>query len=1065
VSDPTPKPNIEALLDRAFKAISDGDRVTAAMLANQVLVVDHTNSDAEDLLAAPADHGEIRRLTVLFADLVDSTVLSTRIDPESYRLVVGRYRDSVLQIVQRFEGHVGNPQGDGIMAMFGHPHAHENDVRRAVQAGLEITREVARLSEQAQRRFGIEINVRVGVHRGAVYLDTAQGDVYGLAANFVARVSSLAPPGSVVVSDAIEGLLRRHYDLEALPPRAVKGIEGLVEHHRVVGENSYRPGVPRGPFVGRRDELSRLQTLWQQAESGTSKISAVGLTGEAGLGKSRLAGEVVELAERSGASVLTLVGSPFHTDAGLHPVRTLLERHCGITRQTAQVERLRLLESEIRSRTLDPEVMIPLIAPAMGIAAGTGYQRAESDGRKLYQRIADAVRDYLLACVGTGPGLIVAEDMQWFDPSSVDVLRALLAVDAPGPLIVMTGRDDAQLPSGIEVLKLAPLSSVECDELIHAIEPSLTEADRAEVRGRCDGVPLYLEEVATKHAQQQSNSSEWTRVPDALYEPLFARLRASAHAVPLAVAAAAIGRDVDRGMLLSVATLPEDEVDTVIDELEAAGVFEPAGTDLWRFRHELLREVAAELAPPTQRRELHGRVGDALVSNSASGQPDWREVALHYGHAGRFDEAATACLEASADARRRGALSEARDYLTRAIDHIDGLPPGTARDRREIAARLRRGFLISAAEGTTSAVATSDFERCLELIGAELSDEMFATLTALYSYYLTRSDIDRAEQLLESVRVGLGTDRKWFRPVNDSGFGQVAWFRGDFDTARRRLEAAAAVGTEVGLRELERNWFTPHEPIASLYANLALARFIQGDYAGTEAAFADAEQRCQQLGFPHGPFSLAFGQSMEVWVRAEADQLDRAAKVHADMVANAEHHGFDAWLLIGAAQKATIDARVTLAAEPVNHEAVQANIGALAGLVQMLRAVELAAYITVFETVSAMLYLAIGDRDRARKRIEAALKHADTTKMTFYKAELLRYRAAASADATSRDADLSAALELARSQGATIFELRAATDAFQLYGERARATLIDAVARFPADSSWPQLAQARTLLG
>jgi hypothetical protein len=269
----------------------------------------------------------------------------------------------------------------------------------------------------------------------------------------------------------------------------------------------------------------------------------------------------------------------------------------------------------------------------------------------------------------------------------------------------------------------------------------------------------------------------------------------------------------------------------------------------------------------------------------------------------------------------------------------------------------------------------------------------------------------------------------------------------------------------VGLRELERNWFTPHEPIASLYANLALARFIHGDFAGTEAAFADMEQRCQQLGFPHGPFSLAFGQSMEVWVRAEADQLDRAAEVHADLVGDAERHGFDAWLLIGAAQKATIDARVTLATEPLNHEAVQANIGALAGLVQMLRAVELAAYITVFETVSAKLYLAIGDGARARKRVESALRHADSTRMTFYKAELLRHRAAASADASSRDADLSAALALARGQGATIFELRAATDIFGLHGERARATLIDAVARFPADSSWPQLAQARALLG
>ena len=143
-------------------------------------------------------------MTIFFADLVDSTALSTRVEPETYRLLVGRYRELVQRAVTRYEGHIGSTKGDGLLAVFGHPIAHEDDVRRAVHAGLEITREVARLSEQAQRRFGIELDVRVGVHRGLVYLDTAQDDVYGLAANLAARVSSLAPPGAVVVSDAVE---------------------------------------------------------------------------------------------------------------------------------------------------------------------------------------------------------------------------------------------------------------------------------------------------------------------------------------------------------------------------------------------------------------------------------------------------------------------------------------------------------------------------------------------------------------------------------------------------------------------------------------------------------------------------------------------------------------------------------------------------------------------------------------------------------------------------------------------------------------------------------------------
>lgn len=162
--------SIDELVDRAVSAINRGDRAAATTLAGEVLALDRDNTDAEDLLAAPVDAGEIRRLTILFADLVDSTVLSTRVEPETYRLTVGRYRDQVRRAVERFEGHIASAKGDGLLAVFGYPVAHEDDARRAVQAGLEITREVVRLSEQTQQRFGHGIAVRVGVHRGLVYL-------------------------------------------------------------------------------------------------------------------------------------------------------------------------------------------------------------------------------------------------------------------------------------------------------------------------------------------------------------------------------------------------------------------------------------------------------------------------------------------------------------------------------------------------------------------------------------------------------------------------------------------------------------------------------------------------------------------------------------------------------------------------------------------------------------------------------------------------------------------------------------------------------------------------------
>ena len=177
------------LLDRAVRAVNEGDRVTATTLAGQVLAVDRGNPEAEDLLTAPARYGAIRRLTIMFVDLVDSTALSTQLEPEPYHTLVGRYRDEVRRAVERYEGHISSIKGDGLLVVFGHPRAHEHNVRLAVAAGLDITRTVARLSERAERQFGVSINVRVGIHRGLVYLDVDQDDVYGFAANLAARLA------------------------------------------------------------------------------------------------------------------------------------------------------------------------------------------------------------------------------------------------------------------------------------------------------------------------------------------------------------------------------------------------------------------------------------------------------------------------------------------------------------------------------------------------------------------------------------------------------------------------------------------------------------------------------------------------------------------------------------------------------------------------------------------------------------------------------------------------------------------------------------------------------------
>lgn len=1066
MSSPAHRPAIDDLLDRALQAINEGDRVTAAALAGQVLAADHGNLDAEDLLAAPSGGGEMRRLTIMFADLVDSTALSTQIEPEIYRTVVGRYREQVIQIISRYEGHLCSTKGDGLLAVFGHPKAHENDVQRAAHAGLDITRDVAKLSEQVQRRFGFEIAVRVGIHRGIVYLDKAQDDVYGLGANMTARVSGLAQPGTVAVSSVLEPLLRDHFELQAQQAQSVKGIAEPVEHYIVVAERLTAARVHDGPLIGREDEVDYVRTSWEEAAAGTLTTPGIAFTGEAGIGKSRLASAAVELAEQSGGVVLALYGSPFHATAGLHPVRTLLERRCGIGRLTAPGDRLQLLEAELRQLALEPDTMVPLLAPVLGIAEQHGYQRLPASGTRLYDQIAEGVQKYLLACLDDRPGVLLVEDVHWYDPSTLDVVEALLGSRTKELLIVITGRPGAKLPASGEtkLFELEPLSAQQAEELIAALDPALTPDDRRDVRRRCDGVPLYIEEVVNGIGAAPAAGLAAERVPDALYEPLFAALRTSENAVTVAEAASAIGREIDHGLLRAVVDIDSDDLDHVIGELEEAMVLERIGEHGWRFRHELLREVAYELAPPSTRRSLHGRVGDALV-DASDAAPDWREVALHYTEAERFSEAATASQQAAADARRRGALAEARNYLDMALEQLSRMPESSARNQHEVNIRLYRGFFSAAATGHTSMEAAADFERCLELIGSDVSVPLYATLMALWSYYTARGDLKRATKLADSLRNRPGDNRASTGLTSEATigmlFGMLSWFHGEFTDARNTLEEAAETALSTDAPEIESRSFAPNDPIASTHTYVALARFLHGDLIGAEAALDDTDIRCAALGFPHGPFSQCYGRSLETWIRIEAGQLDRAGALATELAGLGKKFGFDEWVMVAATQQATV-AALTAIEQGAESATLKGHIATMTAFVQGWRAAELRVFLMCYDAVLARVLAAVGKHDAALERADIALELAEETGMHFYDAELLRVRALTCDAPEARRAGLMEAIELARRQDAVIFELRAAADYFTQFGDNEALTSV--ADRMPAGQSWPELARARALL-
>jgi tetratricopeptide (TPR) repeat protein len=534
--------------------------------------------------------------------------------------------------------------------------------------------------------------------------------------------------------------------------------------------------------------------------------------------------------------------------------------------------------------------------------------------------------------------------------------------------------------------------------------------------------------------------------------------------VPIVEAAAVIGRAGDLELLRSVVGPTTTNIDDVVSKLVRARVLERRGDDRWRFRHELFREVAAELAPPTQARDLHARAACALADAAPGVEPDWRLVASHFEQAWHHDAAVEAYRKASVVARRRGAVHEAVECLTKAVDELARTDAGPDRDRTEIAVRLERGFLTGATQGSMSGEGPADFERCLALASAgDHQDELFTTLTALLSYYVSRAELRRAHELLEALYGRLAQDQQWGYQAMESSLGTVFWLEGDFGAARDHLARALADRSAAEPHKLNATWWIATDPIAAAHNYLALIDLANGDLDRAEAGIAEAITRSNGLVYPQNDYNRAFTYFVEIWVRLEAGQLAAAATRVADLRQLSEQSGLDLWQLVGATEHATVKA-LTALRDGADADKLMVLANKIALRVDGARRLHLNNYLTFKDAIIGRLMIAGGHPNEARQRLEMALGLAEDSGMRFYDAELLRVRAHTFADSCERRAALGAALEFARTQGSTLFELRCLLDSFELIGDGDRDSLADVVARFGGDARWPELVRAQAIL-
>ena len=1015
------------------------------------------------------------RVMVMFCDLVGSTELSGRNELERYVLMVRRYiAEARTAIGDDFGGDVVNVEGDGLLALFGAPHARGDDAERAIRAALGLIERVQALSVQTMRDSGEAMAVRIAVHRGQVYR-VAHDSVYGLAVNVAARLQNFAAPNEVVISDEVQRMVGDVFETEAGEPQFVKGLDHPVRVHRVIGERIDHPvRRARSQLVGRTEEWDRLRSAWRAVRRGEREAAVpLLLRGEAGVGKSCLASQLAGLAADDEAVIVELVGSAFYEDSGLHPVRRLLERTVGVQRDTGGAERLRLLHTDLARRGLSTETMVPLLAPVLGLEPSTGYVAEPSDARRLNEDILNAACDYVGSCLGQEPSVLIAEDVHWFDGSTLDLVMRLQGQS--GCAVIMTARPGFAAPAGVEVIELQPLSEEHSGQLVDALcaDSLIDPSTRHEVVSRSDGIPLYIEELVANVRQgvavvgDEMGGRSSGAVPDLLYDLLAARLDSPNDVIPVATASAAIGRDVDGRLLQQVLDLPTAELDLALGTLCVQGVLEhrDTGQGQYRFRHELLREVAYELQPPSRRQLVHGKLADALTSAAVGDDVvDWGVVATHYERARRPDEASDAHERAASAARMRGAFAEARGYLDRAIELLTSdIDHDLERDLHEVRLRLQRGYLAVSEEGHASPAAAADYQRCMELTAADPSgDEMFNTIIVLWTYHLIRGELAQCREISEFTFRSLDR-RQWYLIFNIAAFGILDCWEGDFRAARDLLELFNANRVPADEAQFLAEWFNPNEPVTVILTCVALVRFVMGDSAGADRSFVAARDRAQSMTFPQGPYSAAYALSVEAWMRIEREQFDEAEARISLLTDIAAQHGFDGFTMVATTQQ-TVLAGIRALATSADVRDLAFHASVLLEMTEIWKRFDTRFFLPYYLMVAGILYAGAGDKRTARACLEDSLHLAAETGMRFWQSETQRHLAHLELHPAGREERLRVSLVLARSQQAALFELRAALDLADLDPRHVH-EVDRALGHLGSDASYPEVALAEAVLG
>jgi len=1046
-----------------------------------------------------ATGAERRQITAMFCDMVGSTSLSEKFDPEDVRDMIASFRETCVRVVRHYEGFAARYVGDGILIYFGYPIAHEDDAERAVRAGLDIA-QILSTAATGESDGGHAPAVRIGIATGLAVVGDLIGQgteerdsAVGETLNLAARLQGLAAPNGVVIAASTQSLLRGKFDYLDLGAQALKGITGNVQAWQVVRPSraetrfAAAAGSRLTPLVNRDEEMTLLLGRWLQARGRKGQV--VVLSGEPGIGKSRVVQELRERMDGAQHRRVSFQCSPYYTSTAFHPFIEQLKLALDLDRENSPAQSLASLEAAIAAAGGNVQEATPVLAALLSVPTGDRYPPLGLSPQQQKDATVALLVNHLLGQAQEQPLLIAFEDAHWIDPTSREVLDLLVEKVQYAPaLVIITGRAEFQpswkAHSHITILMLNRLSPHLRTTLVERVVGSreLPKEVVQDIIVKTDGVPLFVEEltkaVLESDVLKESQgryvlSGPWRQVaiPATLTDSLMARLDRMGPFKKIAQIGATIGREFSYEILCAVANLPENQIEAALSHLEDAGLIVRFGFPpdaLYSFKHVMIQNAAHDSLLNSERRRLHAQIAQVLAEmypEKAEREPEL--LAYHLTESGQSEPAARFWLKAGKRAAITGANLEAIGHLRRGLGVVQGSARMLDRGQMELELRIALGTALIAAKGYAAQEVNENYTRAIGL-GGQLGDreKVFAATRGLWVSHFIRGDLahahDLSVELMKFARRerGASTEQTVYLTEAHRTIAMTTLYRGRFLVAHHHLQRCVGLykpDLHSGL--MERTGIDPS------VVSLSYLGYVLWFLGCPDAARQHSEQSIANAGQTGHPFTRAFALAFGAYLCQHLRDIEGTRDYANEVMIIASEHGFLHWK-----HQAMI-----------LHGWALSELGAIdEGLSQMRTGLEgyeaMDSWLACcwFRSLLASAYAKADLPDAALRALDGAAAIARRTGDHFFLAELYRmqgeiiFNERGRTSATEAENLFLKSLDVAQEQNALSWELRTATSLARLWqavGRRAQAAdlLLPTLSQFSEGLSAPDMRDALQL--